>query len=87
MPSISNFEDGLENEESGLGTHKPPPLLYENLQQKEMHKYVDELRQSVADEEIAAYLIEFEKKVEEEIIEIGDISLEDVQVSIIPSFT
>lgn len=46
-----------------------------------MHKYVEELKQSVADEEIAAYLLEFEKKVEEEIIKIGDISLEDVQVN------
>ena len=82
LPSIKKFEDGLENDESSLGTEKPPPLLYENLQQREMHKYVEELRQSVADEEIAAYLEEFERKVEEEIIEIGEISLEDVQVSI-----
>ena len=80
LPNISDFEDGLENEESGLGAAKPPPLLYDNLQQREMHKYVEELRQSVADEEIAAYLSEFEKKIEEEIIEVGDISLEDVQV-------
>ena len=81
LPSISDFEDNLENEVSGLGADKPPPLLYDNLQQQEMHKYVEELRQSVADEEIAAYLNEFERKVEEEIIEVGDISLEDVQVS------
>ena len=81
LPSIDKFDDSLEDEDSGLGTEKPPPLLYDNAQQKEMHKYVDELKQSVADEEIAAYLEEFEKKIEEEIIEVGDISVEDVQVS------
>ena len=80
MPSLDGFADDLENEKSGLGTKKPPPSLYDNLQQKEMHKYVDELRQGMADEEIASYLAEFERKIEEEIIEIGDISLEDVQV-------
>jgi len=79
LPSIDKFDDSLEDEDSGLGTEKPPPLLYDNAQQKEMHKYVDELKQSVADEEIAAYLEEFEKKIEEEIIEVGDISVEDVQ--------
>ena len=87
LPSISKFDDSLEDEDSGLGTEKPPPLLYDNVQQKEMHKYVDELKQSVADEEIAAYLQEFERKIEEEIIEVGDISVEDVQVSdSIPKF-
>ena len=72
--------DGLEDNEVGIGAKTEPPLLYDNLQQREMHKYVDELRQAVADEEISAYLSEFEKKVEEEIIEIAAISLEDVQV-------
>ena len=81
LPDIDSFANDLENEESGLGAGKPPPMLYDNLQQKEMHKYVEDLRQTVADEEIAAYLVEFERKVEDEIIEIGDISLEDVQVT------
>lgn len=75
--------DGLEDNEVGIGTKNQPPSLYDNLQQREMHKYVEELRQAVADEEISAYLAEFEKKVEEEIIEIAAISLEDVQVCLV----
>lgn len=71
----------LEKNDSGLGSFAIPPSLYENAQQREMHKYVEELQQSVADEEISLYLDEFERKVEEEIILVGNISLEDVQVS------
>ncbi len=72
--------ESVESADSGLGSKTSLPSLYESSQQKEMHKYVVELRQKMADEEINAYLDEFERKVEEEIIKIGDISLEDVQV-------
>eukprot|EP00794_Sanderia_malayensis_P012036 gene12036-13278_t len=79
VPDIDEFMKTVEDEDSGLGAKTQPPPLYENAQQKEMHKYVVELQQKMADEEISAYLDEFERRVEEEIIQIGDISLEDVQ--------
>ena len=74
--------DSLDSEHIRLNLKTAPPNMFENEEQKIFHKHVQDLKQGLAEEEIKVYLDEFEERVEQEILMIGNISLEDVQVKV-----
>ena len=80
LPDLYEVMDSLETDDIHLNLKTSPPPLFENEEQEHMHKRVNELKQGLAEEEIQMYLDEFEQKVEEEILMIGTVSLEDVQM-------
>ena len=74
--------DSLDSEDIRLNLKTAPPNMFENEEQKIFQKHVQDLKQGLAEEEIRVYLDEFEERVEQEILMIGNISLEDVQVKV-----
>lgn len=81
LPDLYEVMGSLDTDEIQLNLKTSPPSIMDSDQQKIHQKQVLELKQGLAEEEIKVYLDEFEKQVEQEILMIGNISLEDVQVS------
>ena len=79
-PDLYEMMGSLDGGDTELNSKASPPSLFGTAQQQEMHRYVEELKLGLAEEEISEYLDEFEKQVEEEVLMIGSISLEEVQV-------
>ncbi|XP_057308593.1 uncharacterized protein LOC130646936 [Hydractinia symbiolongicarpus] len=79
LPDLYEVMGSLDTDEIQLNLKTSPPSIMESDQQKIHQKQVLELKQGLAEEEIKVYLDEFEKQVEQEILMIGNISLEDVQ--------
>lgn len=76
-----NAMEGLDTDGIELNMKTSPPSILDNEQQRRYQQQVHDLKQGLAEEEIKVYLDEFEQRVEEEILMIGNISLDDVQVS------
>lgn len=79
LPDMYETLQGLDNDDIELNMKTSPPSILNNNQQVEYHQEVQDLKQGLAEEEIKVYLDEFEQRVEQEILMIGNISLDDVQ--------
>ena len=55
--------------------------LFDSEKQQAKYGYIDELKLQMADSAVQEYVDDFHQNVEDEILMIGSISLEDVQVS------
>lgn len=72
----------LEGGESELETTASPPPLVLPEEKHAKQRRIEELKQGLANEPIDLYDEDFEKRMEEEILMIGNISLEMVQVQL-----
>ena len=72
----------LDGGESELETTASPPPLILPEEKHAKQRRIEELKQGIANDPIDLYDEEFEKRVEDEILMIGNISLEMVQVYI-----
>lgn len=72
----------LDGGESELETTASPPPLILPEEKHAKQRRIEELKQGIANDPIDLYDEEFEKRVEDEILMIGNISLEMVQVSV-----
>ena len=80
LPDLDVLMGTLDGGESELeATTLPPPLLLPE-EKHAKHRHIEELKQGVANDPIYYYDEEFEKRVEDELLMIGNISLEMVQV-------
>lgn len=70
----------LDGGESELETTASPPPLILPEEKHAKQRRIDELKQGLANEPIELYDEEFEKRMEDEVLMIGNISLEMVQV-------
>ena len=82
LPDLDDLLGTLDSGETQLETSSLPPPLLEPDEQKEKQRQVQELKVGLAEEPIGAYVDDFEKRMEDEILMIGNISLEEVQVII-----
>jgi len=73
----------LDGGESELETTSPPPPVIQPEDKVSQQGKIDELKLGLAEEKINSYLDDFENRMEEEILMIGQISLEEVQVNTI----
>ncbi len=80
LPELYEYLGSLDNGDTELESKGIPPSLFGNEQQRHMHQSIDQMKLALAEEEIGGYLEEFEKQVEEEVLMIGSIGLEEVQV-------
>lgn len=79
LPDLDVLMGTLDGGESELeATTLPPPLLLPE-EKHAKHRRIEELKQGVANDPINYYDEEFEKRVEDELLMIGNISLEMVQ--------
>jgi len=72
----------LDGGESELETTASPPPLILPEEKHSKQRRIEELKQGIANDPIDLYDEEFEKRMEDEILMIGNISLEMVQVYI-----
>jgi hypothetical protein len=54
--------------------------LFDSEKQKAKYQYIDELKLQMADSTVEKYVDDFHQNVEDEVLMIGSITLEDVQV-------
>ena len=82
LPDLDMLMGTLDGGESELETAASPPPLILPEEKHAKQRRIDELKQGLANEPIELYDEEFEKKMEDEILMIGNISLEMVQVQL-----
>ena len=82
LPDLDMLMGTLDGGETELETSASPPPLILPEEKHAKQRRVDELKQGLANEPIDLYDEEFEKRMEEEILMIGNISLEMVQVQL-----
>jgi len=80
LPDLDMLMGTLEGGESELETTASPPPLVLPEEKHAKQRRIEELKQGLANEPIDLYDEDFEKRMEEEILMIGNISLEMVQV-------
>ena len=80
LPDLDMLMGTLDGGESELETTASPPPLILPEEKHAKQRRIEELKQGLANESIDPYDEEFEKRMEEEILMIGNISLEMVQV-------
>ena len=80
LPDLDMLMGTLDGGESELETTAAPPPLILPEEKHAKQRRIDELKQGLANEPIDDYDDEFEKRMEDEILMIGNISLEMVQV-------
>ncbi|EDO30431.1 predicted protein, partial [Nematostella vectensis] len=81
-PDLSDIDEvmgKLDGGETELETTSPPPPVIKPEEKEPQTRRIQELKQGLAEEPILEYIEEFEKKMQEEIVMIGQISLEEIQ--------
>ncbi|XP_076438172.1 uncharacterized protein LOC143277267 isoform X2 [Babylonia areolata] len=81
MTDLNNLLRSLEegDHDSELDTRRQPPSLFARPEHVPNYEKISELRQEMESEELAGYLAEFERGVEEDVVMLGSISLQEVQ--------
>ena len=77
LPDIYALLESLEEEKMNLLNSQS---LFDSEKQQAKYGYIDELKLQMADSAVQEYVDDFHQNVEDEILMIGSISLEDVQV-------
>ena len=84
LPDLDELLGTLDGGDSQLETSATPPPLVPQEEKQVQQKQIHTLKLGMADEQIERYDEQFNKKVEDEILMIGHISLEEVQVRRVP---
>ena len=79
LPDIYALLESLDEDKVNLLNSQN---LFDSEKQKGKYEYIDELKLQMADSAVEKYVEDFHQNVEDEILMIGSISLEDVQVFI-----
>ena len=78
---MASLEDGVPTEDRPL-PKEAPPSLFSRPGHISKYKKISDLRLEVEDEEIEDYIREFEQGIKDDVLMIGSIGLEDVQVCV-----
>ncbi|XP_066268973.1 uncharacterized protein [Branchiostoma lanceolatum] len=79
LPDIYQLMDTLEGGESDLEADHEPPSLFSRPEHARTYRKITELKVQMEEEPIPAYIDEFERDVEDDMLHIASISLEEVQ--------
>ncbi|XP_077989963.1 uncharacterized protein LOC144444426 [Glandiceps talaboti] len=79
LPDLYKLIDTLEGGDTELETTREPPLLFTKPEHEPQYQKIKELTLELEKEEIDPYVTEFDDKVRDDVLMIGNISLEDVQ--------
>ena len=83
LPNLENLIGTLEEGDSELHTEREPPTLFHRPEHEPSYRQISTLRQEIEEEPIDPYIDHFEDNVRDDVLMIGNISLEEVQVSVI----
>jgi hypothetical protein len=76
LPDIYALLESLEEDKVTLNSQN----IFDSEKQQAKYQYIDELKLQMADSTVEKYVDDFHQNVQDEILMIGSITLEDVQV-------
>ncbi|XP_013405388.1 uncharacterized protein LOC106170172 [Lingula anatina] len=79
LPDLYRLMDTLEGGDSDLETSQRPPALFTRPEHVPNYQKISELRLAMEEEDIQEYVEGFETDVRDEVLMIGNISLEEIQ--------
>ncbi|PIK53786.1 hypothetical protein BSL78_09280 [Apostichopus japonicus] len=79
LPNLVNLLDTLDGGESDLETETEPPHLFLRPEQEPNYREISHLETTLKDELIDPYVDRFDDSIQDEVLMIGNISLEEVQ--------
>ncbi|KAK7489378.1 hypothetical protein BaRGS_00019322 [Batillaria attramentaria] len=79
LPDLHNLLQTLEEGDTDLEVRREPPSLFARPEHVSNYEKISELRLEIEKEELAAYLADFERDVQDDVVMLGSISLEEVQ--------
>ena len=84
-PDLYKLMETLEGGESDLETEGQPPSLFTRPEHVPNYRKISQLKLQMEEEEIEGYVEDFEKTIHDDVLMIGSISLDEVQVIIKPT--
>ncbi|KAJ8020621.1 hypothetical protein HOLleu_40259 [Holothuria leucospilota] len=79
LPNLDALLDTLDGGESDLETETEPPHLFQRPEQEPNYQEISNLRSTLEAESIDPYVDRFDDSIRDEVLMIGNISLEEVQ--------
>ncbi|XP_072175940.1 uncharacterized protein [Diadema setosum] len=79
LPNLENLMGTLEEGDSELHTEREPPTLFNRPEHEPSYRQISHLRQEMEEEPIDPYIDRFEDNIRDDVLMIGNISLEEVQ--------
>ena len=81
LPDLYRLMASLEDGQTELDTRHEPPSLFTRPEHVSKYKQITDLRVQLEEEHIGDYVGEFEEGVRDDVLMIGSIALDEVQVS------
>lgn len=79
LPDLYRLLETMEKEEGDLSNQKQPPSLFSRPEHVEKYQKISKLKLEMQESEMSPYLDHFEAGVRDDLLMIGNVSLEDVQ--------
>ncbi|KAH3752765.1 hypothetical protein DPMN_187391, partial [Dreissena polymorpha] len=79
LPDLYRLLDTLEKDEGDLSDLRQPPSLFSRPEHVDKYQKITKLRLEMEEQEMAPYLHQFEEGVRDDLLMVGNVSLEDVQ--------
>nr|XP_002734565.1 PREDICTED: uncharacterized protein LOC100373469 [Saccoglossus kowalevskii] len=79
LPDLYKLIDSLEKGDTELEVDREPPLLFAKPEHEPQYKKIKELTLEMEDEEIDAYVTDFDTDIKDQAVMIADVSLEEIQ--------
>ncbi len=80
LPDLYHLMDTLEDGQTDLEVESEPPSLFTRPEHVPNFKKISELKLELEEDDIGPYVEEFDEGVKDDVLMIGSISLEEVQV-------
>ena len=80
LPDLYRLMDSLEDGQTDLDKEEEPPSLFTRQETADTYHKITELKMELEEEPIGDYVEDFEEGVRDDVLMIGSISLEEVQV-------
>ncbi len=80
LPDLYRLMDSLEDGKTDLEVDSEPPSLFTRPEHVPNYKKITDLKLELEEEDIGPYMEEFDEGVKDDLLMIGSISLDEVQV-------
>lgn len=80
LPDLYRLMASLEDGQTELDTTHAPPSLFRRPEHVNKYKHITDLRLELEDDRIDNYVGQFEDRIRDDVLMIGSIDLEEVQV-------
>lgn len=82
LPDLYRYLDALDTADTDLdGPHEPPELFHPEAEHRHNYNNISLLKCEVEEEEVTPYVDEFDAGTQEDVLMVGKISLDEIQVT------